>query len=154
MKFVADVMLGGLTKYLRMLGFDVIFFNKIEDKELIKIIMSIDAILLTKDRKLKLENPKLSEKIFLVNSKTTLDQTIEVIKEFKLKNEISPFSRCMVCNTPLEKINKEKYKNLIPEETYKNAEEFYLCRKCSKVYWFSTHTDRMQIIIEKILNSI
>ncbi|MGB9621705.1 MAG: Mut7-C RNAse domain-containing protein [Brevinematia bacterium] len=154
MKFIADSMLGGLAKYLRMLGFDVLFFNKIEDKDIIRILETNNIILLTKDKKLKSENSKLSNKIFLIEAQNTIDQTIEVLKTFNLKDKVIPFSRCLICNTPLEKVNKKDYKNLIPKETYINFEEFYLCRRCNKVYWLSTHTDRMQILIERILKSI
>jgi len=35
--FIADVMLGTLAKWLRILGFDTLYFKNIDDSELIKI---------------------------------------------------------------------------------------------------------------------
>jgi len=37
MKFVVDCMLGKLAKWLRILGFDTLFFCNAEDKDLIEM---------------------------------------------------------------------------------------------------------------------
>lgn len=48
-KFVADVMVGKLARWLRMLGFDTAYSNKFEDDELLRIAQSEARILLTRD---------------------------------------------------------------------------------------------------------
>ncbi|MEN2998131.1 MAG: Mut7-C RNAse domain-containing protein [Brevinematia bacterium] len=154
-RFVADSMLGGLAKYLRMLGFHTEYFAKIEDKELIKIIEEDKkAILLTKDRHLKDEYHTYGNRIFLVTSEDKIEQTVEVLKTFKLKNQISPFIRCLECNTKLIRIPKKEAEKLLSQEICKNFSEFYKCPVCNKIFWFSTHTQRMEIIIQRILNKL
>lgn len=152
MRFIADSMLGGLAKYLRMIGFSTKYFNKIDDKEILRILEEDkDIILLTKDKGIKINNPKYNDRILLIRSDDKVDQTVEVIKTFNLKDKIEPFVRCMECDTLLEPIDKNYVKNLVEEETFKSFDEFYRCPKCNKIYWFSTHTQRMEIIIQRIL---
>ena len=49
-KFVLDNHLGRLARYLRMLGFDVLYRNDFQDIELSQIAENGDRILLTRDR--------------------------------------------------------------------------------------------------------
>jgi len=49
-KFVADVHLGRLTKYLRMIGLDVLYKNNFEDDEIVSISIKEKRAILTKDR--------------------------------------------------------------------------------------------------------
>lgn len=137
-----------------MIGIYTEYYNNIKDKELIKLLEEDnEKVLLTKDRILKNETTKYSDRIFLIHSDDKIEQTREVIEKFNLKDQIKPFSRCLECNTEIEKIPKKEVKNLVPEETYRSMKEFFICPNCKKIYWFSTHTERMDIIIQKILNS-
>ena len=49
MKFIADIMLGRLARYLRMAGNDVLYFNNINDVEILRIAKDQDRIILTRD---------------------------------------------------------------------------------------------------------
>lgn len=155
MRFIADSMLGGLAKYLRMLGFSTEYSNKSDDRDLLRALEEDQkAILLTKDRHLKNENHKYRNRIFLVLSDDKVEQTVEVLKSFNLKDKISPFVRCLECNAEIQRVGKEEVKGLIPRDTYEVFEEFYRCPGCNKIYWFSTHTQRMEIIINRIMREL
>ena len=52
MKFVVDVMLGRLARWLRLLGFDVIYQPDAHDDQLIAIAEAEERTLLTKDARL------------------------------------------------------------------------------------------------------
>ena len=52
MKFLADGMLGKLSRWLRILGHDVKYSNALEDRELLVIAKKERRILLTKDLEL------------------------------------------------------------------------------------------------------
>ncbi len=148
MKFIADAMLGKLSKYLRMLGFDTLYFNHIEDTELIEISKKENRTILTKDKIMVRE--KKPENVLLIESVNPVEQAKEVVKAFNLIDKINPFSRCLECNNILKFVKAFDVKD-IPENVKKFTSEFYLCEKCKKYYWYSVHTERMQIIIEKIL---
>ena len=49
MRFVVDCMLGKLAKWLKILGFDALFFSKIEDEELLALARKEGRTLLTRD---------------------------------------------------------------------------------------------------------
>lgn len=49
LKFIADGMLGKLTRWLRMLGQDVEYSNNMEDSQLLTIAKEDDRTLLTRD---------------------------------------------------------------------------------------------------------
>ena len=49
------------------------------------------------------------------------------------------FTRCVECNTPVEKIEKSKVKPKVPPYVYKVQEEFMECPNCDKIYWKGTH---------------
>jgi len=57
MKFIADIMVGKLARYLRMAGNDVLYINNISDDEILKIAKSEGRIVLTRDSLMLLRRP-------------------------------------------------------------------------------------------------
>ena len=49
MKFIADIMVGKLARYLRMAGHDVAYFNDASDDFILKTAMKEGRIVLTRD---------------------------------------------------------------------------------------------------------
>ena len=49
MKFIADIMVGKLARYMRMAGYDVMYINTASDDQIIKIARETDRIILTRD---------------------------------------------------------------------------------------------------------
>ena len=143
MKFVADTMLGRLARWLRLLGFDVLYPN-LDDKELIKF--ADERIILTRDK-------ELGEKknVFLIKSVDVDEQLKQVINE--LKPEIqNPLSRCSVCNQILIEVDKNSVKNLVPERIYKSHDIFWRCPDCNKIYWKGSHYDKIVRKIKELGN--
>ncbi len=136
-------MLGTLAKWLRILGYDTLYFKFAEDDFLKSLSEKEERILLTKDR-------ELFEKClnsYLVNSKEVKGQLIEVVNRFCLKKQES---RCSVCNGELIKVSKESVKDTVPPYVFKTNEIFFKCASCGKVYWQGTHIDRINNFIEKV----
>ena len=78
-------------------------------------------------------------------------QVRAVLKHFKLKDKIDPFTRCLECNTPLEKVFREKVKGLVPFHVYRVHQEFYYCPGCKRIYWRGTHREKLEEKIRKFL---
>ena len=57
LRFVADVMLGRLAKWLRLAGFDVLYSNRFSDDELIEISNRERRVLLSRDTRLLIRKP-------------------------------------------------------------------------------------------------
>lgn len=148
-RFVLDVHLGTLAKYLRMLGFDSLYRNNFKDEEIIEISLSEQRIILTRDRPL-LKNGQVTHGYF-VRSIQPRKQLQEVILRFDLKTTIRPFGRCMECNGVIESVKKSEIAGQLYSNTKKFFDEFYRCMDCRKIYWKGSHYERMQRLIKDSL---
>jgi uncharacterized protein with PIN domain len=149
-KFVADCMLGRLAKWLKILGFDVLFFPKAEDKDLVDISRRESRVLLTRDSGL-IEKTKRRENRLFVASDRWEDQVVQVLDEYGLWDQVRPNTRCLECNRPLKPLSKEGARNLVTPFVLDHATSFAVCPQCSRVYWQGTHYGDMERKIEKIL---
>lgn len=147
-KFVLDVQLGSLSKYMRMFGFDTIYKSRYSKIEIISFSINEVRTILTKDKEL-LKRNEVSHGYWIRNTKVT-DQLKEVIERFQLNNLIHPLSRCMICNSVLREIEKEKIIEHLQENTRKLFNEFYICPTCSRIYWKGSHYKNMTEIIKGI----
>lgn len=106
-RFIADVMLGSLSRWLRLFGFDTLYRNDYTDKELIKLSLQEDRILLTRDN--ALARSKLLKKVFLIQSEEIREQIIEVLSKIEISLDLLSLKpRCPVCNGETESIKKRK----------------------------------------------
>ena len=136
-------MLGKLARWLRSLGFDTYYEKDLQDSKLLKIALTEDRIILTRDAKIpKIRNAK---KFVWIHSSDPLEQVKEVVQKLKIKIEPERFfTRCLECNGVLEKIEKEKVKDKIWPFVYKTQENFVICPECKRVYLEGTHVGRMK----------
>ncbi|CUS77992.1 hypothetical protein JGI7_01562 [Candidatus Kryptonium thompsonii] len=150
MRFVADVMLGKLARWLRLLGYDTIYNPKLSTKELVKIANEEERVFLTRSKRVAEEFG--AKNFYIIKAEKFKEQLNEVIKNLHLDTETNLFSRCSICNTEIVEVEKSSIINLIPEETAKSFEEFYQCPKCGKIYWNGSHTTRIVKILNEIKN--
>ncbi|MCX7913592.1 MAG: Mut7-C RNAse domain-containing protein [Thermodesulfovibrionales bacterium] len=153
-RFICDVMLGRLAKWLRILGFDTLYFRVISDGELVKIAKQEQRIILTRDRAL-IKN-KMVENAFLINSNDIVEQLEEFLKLFKNHfDKISAFSsRCVNCNSELHKVQKEAVLNEAPEYIIFNNNFFLKCYNCGKIFWDGSHKKMIDRTIREIFGNI
>lgn len=142
MKFAVDCMLGRLAKWLKILGFDAVFFPKIEDDELLDFARKEERVLLTRDTGL-LERADPIPCLF-IESDLWKDQIRQVLDHFGLRDEIRPHTRCLRCNRVLLSLPKGRARNLVTSYVYQKAEKFALCPDCGRVYWRGTHLKDME----------
>lgn len=147
-KFILDVHLGRLAKYLRLLGFDTLYENNYADPQLIQLAIAEKRIILTRDIGL-LKNKQVTHGYWL---RTTYpkSQLFEVIKRFDLLNLIKPFQRCLLCNSRLIPVAKQAIALQLAEKTKLYHEEFLQCSGCDKLYWKGSHFKHMLNFIETI----
>lgn len=150
-KFVVDVQLGTLAKYLRMLGLDTCYRNNLKKDEIIKISLQEKRVILTKDKSLLKRNEVTHG--YWIRNKNTEEQILELINRFDLKNEIKEFSRCLQCNTELITVEKKKIEENLPPIVRQHRNEFYYCKNCDKIFWKGTHYEKMKARIARIINS-
>lgn len=145
-KFILDVHLGKLAKYLRLVGFDAKYSNNFSDIELVDISLHESRVLLTRDLGL-LKYSNIIWGYWLRNS-NSVAQVREVVNKFDLKLKFKPFSRCLECNGEIELIEKEDILPMLETKTKEYFNEFYRCRVCSKIYWKGSHWKKMESFID------
>ncbi|WP_244228537.1 Mut7-C ubiquitin/RNAse domain-containing protein [Methylacidiphilum sp. Yel] len=144
-KFILDVHLGTLARYLRLLGFDTLYNNSYSDEQLADIAYAEERILLTRDPGL-LKRKKVKQGYFVRAIEPRL-QAIEIIREFHLKEKLSPFGRCLRCNGLLQSVNKIEIKNVVPPKVCETQSSFLKCQHCGKIYWPGSHYHRMKALV-------
>jgi len=148
-RFVLDLHLGRLAAYLRMMGFDVLYRNNFEDPELARIASEQERILLTRDRRLLMRN-SISQG-YCLRSLDPERQLVEVLERYDLSDQVEPFRRCLRCNTPLVPVSKEKIVDRLEPLTKRYFNEFHICPNCKQIYWKGSHFQRMQRLIDRLL---
>lgn len=146
-RFILDVHLGKLARYLRMLGFDCAWRNDYADPEIIDISLAQKRIILTRDRGI-LKHRSVTHG-YLIRNDDVDGQVRETIKRFNLGRSVRPFSRCTACNEKLEAVDKEEIRHELQPRTERYFKEFYRCPACHKIFWKGSHYDRMITKIRK-----
>ncbi len=149
-KFIADCHLGKLAKFLRLLGIDTLYFPHIEDDDLIQLAKDEERIILTRDRSL---SQRKNVPVFYLEPKSTQEQLKVLIELYHLHEHPLSLSRCIVCNTPLQIIEKEKVIERLPEKVKKYFDYFEYCPTCDRIYWKGDHYRRMMKYLDKVLES-
>ena len=139
-RFIADVMVGKLARWLRVLGFDVTYSNTYEDDEIVRIAESENRVILTRDTGLAAR--RLSTRCILIESGDYREQVGQVVRTFDLK-DFRVFSRCLECNVVLKAIDKEAVFDRVPPYVYFTQQQFAVCPSCNRVYWHGTHAEQM-----------
>jgi uncharacterized protein with PIN domain len=149
MKFIADVMLGRLARWMRFLGFDTLYYSDISDSRLLRIAREQERFILTRDTRLiKVKGVK---DYLLINANDSFKQLFEVIDALKLK-KFNPFSRCVKCNGLLTRIlNKQEIKDSVPEFVFLNFNVFLKCNDCGRIYWEGTHPKKFRERLHGVL---
>ena len=149
-KFIADINLGDIVKYMRVLGLDLYYDPLLSIRELIEISIKENRIILTKSRKL-LRFKDVSHGIF-IRPGTTIEQIKRILDYLDIKDNINPFSRCLRCNSILTIVPKDKILDRIPPKTKAFCDEYVQCPTCDKIYWKGTHFIHMKKVVRKILD--
>jgi uncharacterized protein with PIN domain len=149
-KFIADGMLGKLTRWLRMLGQDVQYSNKLDDAELIVMAKKEHRILLTRDVELYQRAVARGIDAFYIEGQTEAAKLAELAKRFDVPLEIDlKRSRCPRCNTKIRPTPKEKLAGKVEKNTFIYYNEFWKCPRCGHIYWQGAHWGRIRATLEK-----
>lgn len=151
-RFLLDNHLGRLATYLRILGFDAYYQNDLQDDDLIELLQVDSRILLSRDRRLLMR--KIVLQGYCVRSLDPEIQTCEVLQRYHLNDLIAPFHRCLRCNSPLEIADKNSIFPRLQPLTRKYFDEFRICPSCDQIYWKGSHYERMQGLIQRIMDRI
>lgn len=144
-KFIVDVMLGRLARWMRILGYDTLYVPGAKDHLLIERAVNGGRCLVTRDRLLA-----GSARPGLVTMLIESNYLKEQLKEF-LGNVKSPppglLSRCLVCNSILEEAGPEDAENEVPDFIFLTYRKFRRCPECRRFYWPGTHLKDIRSVL-------
>lgn len=138
-RFVVDVMLGRLARWLRALGYDTRYSASADDPALAALARLDDRILLTRDRELA---RRRGLRVVLLNADQLAEQRREVMRAIPL-DTTRAFTRCLECNAMLEETGRQAARDLVPPYVYQTHTRFKRCPACGRVYWRGTHWAQM-----------
>jgi len=149
-RFLLDVHLGTLARYLRLCGFDTLYRNDYDDDTLARTSVEDACTLLTRDRALL--KRRIITHGYCVRNDKPRDQLAEVIERFDLYRAIEPFKRCAPCNGLLDAVKKSDIEHRLEPLTRRYYDEFKMCRSCNQLYWRGSHHRHIQQLIQAVMD--
>jgi uncharacterized protein with PIN domain len=148
-KFILDVHLGKLAHHLRMFGFDTLYQNNWTKESCITISRNENRILLSRSK--SLVNIESLTRAFLIKGIDPRLQLIEVFERFDLYSAASPFTRCIECNSTLQRVEKKIILSRIPQKVKDWCYEYQWCPSCDRIYWKGSHYQHMNAFVQNTL---
>jgi uncharacterized protein with PIN domain/sulfur carrier protein ThiS len=150
-RFVADAHLGGLARLLRLTGFDTLYDNHFEDREIEAVARREGRIVLTRDREL-LKHRGITHGCY-VHALEPARQLAELFERLDLARSARPFSLCLQCNSPLREIDKAQVEARLPPSVRARHQRFSTCDSCGRIFWEGSHWRRMRAQVDALLSS-
>jgi uncharacterized protein len=151
-KFVLDVHLGRLARFLRFAGYDCLYRNDYDDKELAKISDEQHRILLSRD--IELLKRKILYRGYYVRNTDPLKQFEEVLSRYGDPDAVEPLTRCPLCNGFLTEVKKAEIESILRESTKRVYDAFSRCDGCGQIYWEGTHYVKLKKFMEQIQKAV
>ena len=149
MKFVVDLPLAGLAKWLRFCGFDagVQRLSLSVPQELPPPVSG--AYLLTRQQAFALLK---REDILVLSALDPETQLAEVIQRLKItRGQLHLLTRCGQCNEILVSIPRDQALGLVPEHIFLTQQQFHQCPQCRQIFWPGSH---LQGIMARVLEKL
>lgn len=148
-KFFADSMLGTLARWMRTLGYDVLYDPGIDDGALLLKAAEEGRVVLTRDTLLMKRRLARGRSVFIESADLSV-QLRQVAALFPIETE-KLLTRCLRCNALLDRIEKDAVKDRVPSYVFETQTEFSTCPSCGRIYWGATHRERMLEDLRRLL---
>jgi hypothetical protein len=150
MNFLADSSLGRLSKWLRILGYDTVYWRAEADRSFLRQAESEGRAVLTRRKNvLARQHPGI---VLFVENDRVEDQIVEVLGKMDLRPDPGKlFTLCLRCNEPLKSAAPEEVRPIVPDHVFRTQKEFRSCPKCHGVYWPGTHRERAMKTLARLL---
>lgn len=152
-QFILTPELGRLAKWLRILGFDAVYFPRPNFPALLIQALRDSRVILTRNS--RFIDKARAAKSLQIKSEQVSRQLKQVLKDLNIKPEPGKmFSRCIICNTELRGIEKQQVADKVPEYVFKTQEEFFTCSSCRRIYWPGTHWGNVNKTLKEISDEL
>ena len=148
-RFAADAMLGRLARWLRALGWDTSYDESLSDPVLVQQANAQQRVLLTRDRHLLRE--LRPERALEIRQDDPLQQLHAVAIGLALDPPSELFTRCLLCNAPLQELDAAQAQLLLPAGVRDVPGPVRRCPQCGRLYWQGSHVRRMRAALQRVL---
>lgn len=155
-KFIADENVGKLARWLRVMGYDTLFFDNGDDSVMVAQAVAEDRIILTRDTAI-MDRRLITEgrlKAILLNSPDPEEQLRQVVEKLNLDYHHRPFTLCPECNQRLVERTPEEVKDRVPPYVFQTQKRYMECPACHRIYWKGTHWESMTRRLKTLKNGI
>ncbi len=136
-RFLCDVMLGRLARWLRALGHNAAYDHAADDQTLLLRAARERRTLVTRDTLLAAAHR--SSRIVLLHANDTPGQLRELVDLLGIERHPGLLTRCIVCNTRLRQATADQVEERVPDYVRSVQRTFRACPGCGRVYWPGTH---------------
>ncbi len=151
--FLCDEMLQRLGRWLRAAGYDTaIAESGADDRDLMAQAVAEGRLLLTRDRHMARLRAGQGH-VVLLEQNTLPGVVAEVSVRCTIDWSVKPFSRCLVCNTPVVSATAAQ-RTRLPEGALRISEQVWYCPHCDKLYWEGSHVRRMRHTLENFARGL
>lgn len=146
-RFLCDVMLARLARYLRAAGIDTTLADATAaDAQILREAIAQQRWLLTADRKI-MEHKAASGHVLLLPLGSLDAEAAALSARFGIDWLGNAFSRCLVDNAALQPATPELALR-VPADARQPETELLACPECSRVYWRGSHYQRIRKKLE------
>ncbi len=152
LRFIVDSNVGKLVKWLRMLGYDAVFFDGEDDAYMIDRALKEGRVILTRDTQVMKRGVITSGRLkaILIESDQPEPQVRQVIDTLHIDSQSRLFTVCLECNNPLEERSKEEVEQRVPPYVFQTQQQYMECPVCHRIYWRGTHWQAMLQKLERL----
>lgn len=145
-RFLCDEMYKGLARRLRAAGYDTTLApDGFPDREVVARACAEGRWLVTRDAGIA-EHAAAGPCLVLLEQERPEAAAAELAARLDLDWHHAPFSRCLVCNTPLERPPAA----VAARAPVDVAGPLWWCPACDRLYWEGSHTRRMRRELEAL----
>jgi len=163
LRFIADRMLGKLSTWLRVLGYDTVYAADLnvnstevdEDKAIADFAQAESRVLLTRDKELVAAATREGVQCLYIKADDVMAQLNELLLYYNDNINLEPVpARCSECNARIRKVEEGEV-DMLMNKSYVPASiighcDFWICEHCGRIYWEGSHWQNMR----KMLNQL
>jgi len=139
---------GYIARWLRIMGYDTVYLNNVEDNEAIRLA-SEGRILVTSDTELARLAESRGVRVVIIKGLSEREALRMLVEKFNLDFRKDSL-RCTVCNGELKTIGLEEAVSILGFSP-RGVKTFWKCESCGKVYWKGSHWRNISSQISKLV---
>jgi uncharacterized protein with PIN domain len=152
LRFIVDHNVGKLARWLRMMGYDSVFFEGPDDSAMVRQALAEGRIVLTRDTGIMKRRVVISGRLkaVLLGSEDPDEQMRQLLGSVDLLAGARPFTLCLECNAALVERSPAEVRDRVPPYVFRTQEQYMECPRCRRVYWRGTHWQAMKKKLEEM----